>query len=148
MKKLLFCALFLFVLLIFNNNVYSLCVTADTANLRSGPGTNHEKSWQVFKYMPLKKVSKEGNWYKVQDVDGDTHWIYYKLITEKFKCAVIKADQANVRSGPGTQYKKTILSPLYQYESLKVLKTKDSWVNVMYEGGDKGWIFNNLVWIQ
>jgi uncharacterized protein YgiM (DUF1202 family) len=98
--------------------------------------------------MPLKKLAKKGNWYKVQDVDGDIHWIYYKLITSKYKCAVVKVDEANVRSGPGTEYKKTIMSPLYQYESMKVLKTKGPWVNVMYESEDTGWIFKNLLWIQ
>ncbi|MBI4825047.1 MAG: hypothetical protein HY807_01305 [Nitrospirae bacterium] len=130
------------------SDAYSLCVTADTANLRSGPSAKDEISWQVFMYMPLKKISKKGTWFKVEDLEGDTHWIAENLVTEDFKCAVVKVDEANVRSGPGEEYKKTILSPLYQYESLKVLEIKDQWVNVMYESGDTGWILNDLLWIQ
>ena len=148
MKQLPFYAILFLFLIIFSDNAYSLCVTADTANLRSGPGTKHDISWQVFKYMPLKKLSKQGNWYKVQDVDGDTHWIYNNLVTDKYKCAVVNVDEANVRSGPGTKYKKTILSPLFQYESLKVLKTQGPWVNIMYESEDTGWVFKKLLWIQ
>lgn len=130
------------------SNAYSLCVKADTANLRSGPSTKYEISWQVYMYMPLKKISKKDSWYKVEDVDGDTHWIYGNLVTEDIKCAVIKVDEANVRSGPGEEYKKIGLSPLYQYESIKVLKTKGRWANVMYENGDTGWIYDSLLWIQ
>lgn len=150
MKKISFCAIFFFISTSFvlSNNAYSLCVTADTANLRAGPGTKYEISWQVFKYMPLKKLSKQGNWYRVQDFEGDTHWIYNKLVTDKYKCAVVNVDEANVRSGPGTKYKKTILSPLILYESVKILNTKGSWVNAMYESGDTGWIFRKLLWIQ
>jgi uncharacterized protein YgiM (DUF1202 family) len=135
--------------LFFINSTFALCVTADTANLRPGPGTKYDPpSWQVFKYMPLKKLAKKGNWYKVQDIDGDTHWIFNKLVTSKFKCAVVMVDEANIRSGPGDNYKKTILSPLYQYESMKVLETKGDWVKILFESDDTGWIWKNLLWIQ
>lgn len=32
------------------------CIKVSEANLRQGPGTNFEKSWEVFKYMPLQKI--------------------------------------------------------------------------------------------
>lgn len=148
MKKISFIAILCLIFFIMDDNAYSLCVKADTANLRSGPGTKNEISWQVFMYMPLKKISKKGSWYKVEDLEGDTHWIFENLVTDDFKCAVVKVDEANVRSGPGEEFKKTVLSPLYQYESMKVLGTKGNWVNIMYESGDTGWIFDNLLWIQ
>ena len=126
----------------------ALCVKADTANLRSGPGTKYEKTWQVFKYMPLKKISKKGDWYKVKDLDGDTHWIYRRLVTSKYRCAVVKARKANIRKGPGKKYRRTEISPAIKYDSFKVLKVKGSWVHVIDEFGEKGWIFRKLLWIQ
>ncbi len=126
----------------------ALCVDADTANLRSGPGTKYEKTWQVFKYMPLKKISKKGDWYKVKDLDGDTHWIYGRLVTSKYRCAVVKARKANIRKGPGKKYRRTEISPAIKYDSFKVLKTKGKWVKVIDEFGEKGWIFRKLLWIQ
>ncbi len=127
---------------------YALCVSADTANLRRGPGTKYEKTWQVFKYMPLEKVAEKGGWYKVKDVDGDIHWIYGKLVTSKYKCAVVKAKRANIRTGPGKRYRKTSISPAIKYDSFKVLKSGRKWVKVVDEFGEKGWIYKKLLWIR
>jgi len=146
-------AIFAFITIAFltfslNSVANALCVRASEANLRSGPGTNHEKLWEVFKYMPLKRLEKKGIWYKVSDVDGDAYWVYGSLITSKFKCAVVKDEKANVRSGPGTNHKQTSISPALKYYSFKVLKIKGSWVHVQDEYGDKGWIYKPLLWIQ
>ncbi len=148
MKKAVILIGILVVLAISGNVAHALCVSAQEANLRKGPGTKYEKTWAVFKYMPFKKVSKKGSWYKVRDVDGDEHWIYKKLVTDKFKCAVVKVDKANVRSGPGDQFSKIALSPALKYDVFKVDETKSSWVKLVDEFGDTGWIFKKLLWIQ
>ena len=147
MKKRIICPAVLTVIMIFNNYSYALCVNVAEANLRSGPGTKHEKTWEVFKYMPFKKLATQGNWYKVQDVDGDIHWIYKKLVTDKFECAVVKVDKANIRSGPGTKNSENALSPALKYDSFRVIKRQSSWVKVKDEFGDSGWIFRKLLWI-
>lgn len=128
-------------------SVNALCVNVPEANLRSGPGTKYEKTWEVFKYMPFKRLSKRGNWFKVQDVDGDRHWIYRKLVTGKFNCAVVKVDKANIRSGPGTRYREKHFSPALMYDAFKVLTRKGKWVKIVDEFGEKGWIFRKLLWI-
>ncbi len=147
MKNSLILLLVLFSLIFFADLSYALCVSVPDANLRSGPGTKYKKTWEVFKYMPFKKLSKKGNWYRVQDIDGDIHWIYRKLITDKFQCAAVKVEKANIRTGPGTNYSKNALSPSLKYDSYKVLQIKSSWVNVVDEFGDKGWISRKLLWI-
>jgi len=133
---------------VLSSNSYALCVNVAEANLRSGPGTKFEKTWEVFKYMPFNKLSKKGSWYKVKDVDGDVHWVYTKLVTSNFKCAVVKVDKANVRRGPGEKYGKTSMSPALKYDSFKVIKIQSPWVKVIDEFGDSGWIFRKLLWIQ
>lgn len=146
-KALLIIPIFLIFTFIASHG-HALCISVSEANLRSGPGTKYKKTWEVFKYMPFSRVSKKGNWYKVKDVDGDVHWIYRKLVTSKFKCAVVKVKKANVRSGPGTGYSKNALSPALKYDAFKVVKTKSSWVKVVDEFGDTGWIAKQLLWIQ
>lgn len=146
-KRLIFTAVISLIVLV-SGDSYALCINVPEANLRNGPGTKYEKTWEVFKYMPFKRVSKKGNWYKVKDVDGDVHWIYSKLVTSKYKCAVVKVDKANVRSGAGTGYGKNALSPAMKYDSFKVTKIKSSWVKVTDEFGDSGWISKKLLWIQ
>lgn len=126
----------------------ALCVSADTANLRSGSGTNHEKLWEVYRYMPFKQVGRKGPWRKVRDVDGDVYWVHSKLLTGKYKCAVVKSDEANVRTGPGTKYRKARMSPAYRYYSFKVLSVKGQWVKVVNQYRDSGWIYKPLLWVQ
>lgn len=147
MKKVfVICAIFLLIF-IMSGYAKALCVKTPAANLRSGPGTKYEKTWEVFKYMPFKKLRKKGNWYKIRDFEGDIHWIYRNLVTDKFKCAVIKIDKANIRTGPGKRYANAVMSPGLMYHSFKVLKKSGSWVKVIDEFGDSGWIFRKLLWI-
>lgn len=147
MKNIIMFTLSLLVFVMLGNLSYALCVNTSEANLRSGPGTKYEKTWTVFKYMPFKKLEKKGNWYKVEDVDGDRHWIYRKLVTDKFNCAVVKVEKANVRTGPGTPYGKKYAAPSVKYDSYRVLERKGKWVRVRDEFGEEGWIFRKLLWI-
>jgi uncharacterized protein YgiM (DUF1202 family) len=81
-------------------------------------------------------------------VDGDTHWVYDRLVTGDMQCAVVKVDKANVRTGPGTNYAKSPLSPVERYYSFKVLGQKDGWVKVQDEVFNSGWVSSKLLWIR
>lgn len=128
----------------------ALCVKTSKANLRTGPGTGYDVVWEIFRYMPLVKVgvSVSGKWYAVKDVDGDVTWIYRDLVTSRYHCAVVKTETVNVRTGPGTHYRKSPISPAKQYYSFKVEKIKGNWVNIKDEWGGRGWIHRNFLFIQ
>lgn len=149
MKKLFF--VFCIILSIFIlRHANALCINTEKANVRIGPGTNYEVIWEVHKYMPFLKVgvSLSGEWYAVKDVDGDVNWIHKRLLTNKYKCTVVKTDNVNVRTGPGTKYPKSSLSPAKKYYSFKVLKRKGAWIRIKDEWGGIGWIKRNYLWIQ
>lgn len=124
-----------------------LCVDKSEANLRRGPGTKYEKTWEVFQYMPFKRLSKKGKWFRVRDLDGDIHWVYAPLMSDKYRCAVVKNKFANVRTGPGTKYKQTGFSPVLRYYSFRVMKVQGDWVQIKDQDGDSGWIHRPLLWI-
>jgi len=124
------------------------CVTVPEANLRKGPGTNYEKSWEVYKYMPFQKIGQKGDWYQVRDLDGDEHWIHSTLVTNKMRCAAVKVDSANARRGPGTKHETLFATPMAKYYSLKVLEIRGDWVRVEDAESNKGWVYRPLVWIQ
>jgi len=126
----------------------ALCIKVPEANLRQGPGTRYEKSWEVFKYMPLRKLGQRGKWSRVADVDGDTHWVYSGLVTRAMRCAVVKVDKANVRTGPGTQYATSPWGPVEKYYAFKVTGSKGEWVKVQDEVLNDGWVAKRLLWIQ
>jgi SH3-like domain-containing protein len=128
------------------SSAQALCVTSPQANLRAGPGTRYQKTWEVYQYMPLQRIGQRGNWLQVKDVDGDRHWVHRRLVGKRSRCAVVKANTANVRSGPGTTYRQTDWSPIVRYYSLQVVKRSGRWLKVRDEVGNLGWIARSLLW--
>jgi SH3-like domain-containing protein len=141
-----FASLLIIPLLMLAGDAAALCVTSSQANLRSGPGTRYQKTWEVYKFMPLQQIARKGSWYRVKDVDGDRHWIHKSLVSKRIKCAVVKGARANVRTGPGTKYQKAHWSPAETYYSFKTVGTSGRWLKVVDEVGNSGWIANSLVW--
>jgi SH3-like domain-containing protein len=148
--KLLLCLVYSVLFLSAPFCSHALCVKASTANLRSGPGTGYEKIWQVYRFMPLKKVgvSISGDWYAVRDVDGDVNWIHKTLVTGEYHCAIVKSKTVNMRTGPGTNYPRKFSEPASQYNSFRILQTKGAWIKAKDEWNNTGWIHNNYLWID
>lgn len=140
--------LFTLILLFLNSgSAMALCVKSKKVNLRSGPSTKHQKTWEVYQYMPFKLLKTKGKWYQVQDMDGDHHWIHAPLATKDYQCAVIKKNKTNLRKGPGTRYPIVNWSPMDKYFSMKVLKIEKDWVHIKDAYGYTAWIYRPLVWI-
>lgn len=132
------------------SSALALCVRVSKANVRTGPGTNYNVAWQVYMYMPFAKtgLSNDKEWYAVKDVDGDIFWIHKNLVTESYKCAVVKSNKVNVRRGPGTGYGTVKDSPAQKYFSYRVLSTQGNWVRLRDEWGGIGWVRRDFLWIQ
>lgn len=125
------------------NAAERLAVQSKIANIRSGPGTNHKVLWQVEKYHPVHVVQKSGNWYKFKDFEGDTGWIYGKLLAD-IPAVITRKSKCNVRSGPSTKH--GIVFTTEKGVPFRVLKRKGNWIHVAHSDGDKGWIYKPLVW--
>lgn len=133
-------------LLIFAPGLFAaqrMSVAADIANIRSGPGLHYELLWQVEKYHPLSVLATNGKWCRFKDFEGDEGWIYASLL-DKTPSVIVKAPRCNVRTGPGTGY--DIAFTVDKGVPFKVLQTKGQWTQVQHADGDKGWIFNSLIW--
>ena len=80
MKRILIFVIFSVVLFVGEASATRLAVGVNKANIRSGPGKNHEILWSVGKYYPLDTLKKSGNWYKIRDFEGDEGWIFHSLV--------------------------------------------------------------------
>ena len=80
-----------------------LAVAVSVANIRSGPGENHEILWEVEKYYPIDVFKKSGQWYHFRDFEGDEGWIHKSLLG-KIPSVITKKDDCNIRSGPGPSF--------------------------------------------
>lgn len=120
-----------------------LAVSADIANIRSGPGTGYDVIWQVEKYYPIEVVNTSGNWYHFRDFEGDEGWVHQSLV-DKLSTVITVRPKCNVRSGPGIQF--DIVFTVEKGIPFNILKKQGKWINIQHADGDSGWIFRSLVW--
>ena len=120
-----------------------MTVTAPVANIRSGPGTQHDVLWEVEKYHPVFVMESSGSWYHFRDFEGDRGWVHKSLVG-KTPAVITKKDQCNVRSGPNLR--ESILFTVEKGIPFKVVKRKGHWLQVEHADGDRGWIYDSLVW--
>ncbi|MCI5211070.1 MAG: peptide-binding protein, partial [Candidatus Electrothrix sp. ATG2] len=117
-------------------------VVKDGVNLRSGPSTSNEILFQLPAGYPLKVLKRESKWIKVSDYEDDKGWIYASLVAQT-PYLIVRADEGNVRSGPGTNYDK--IGKVVRDVILKKVDTQGKWFKVSHPELT-GWIYNNLVW--
>ena len=120
-----------------------MAIQSDVANIRSGPNLEDAVLWQVEKYYPVIILEKKGVWRRFRDFEGDQGWVHISVLGS-IKSIIIKANQCNVRTGPGTQY--DVAFTVNKGIPFKVLQTKGSWLQVQHADGESGWIHKNLVW--
>ena len=118
-------------------------VSVSVANVRSGPGEHTDILWEVEKYYPLNVFEKSGKWYRFRDFEGDEGWIHKSLVNN-IPTIITKKEKCNIRSGPGTGF--SIVFTVEKGVPFKVIKSQGSWIYIEHADGDKGWIFNSLVW--
>lgn len=125
------------------NAAERMAIVSDIANIRSGPGTEHDILWQVYKNYPIEVIEKQGGWYRFRDFENDIGWIHSSLV-EKVATVITKAPKCNVRSGPGTNH--DIAFTVVDGISFRLLERKGDWLHVRHADGDSGWIYRSLVW--
>ena len=118
-------------------------VTGEIANIRSGPGTKHEVLFQAEKYYPIILLEKKGNWYKIEDFEGDKGWIH-KSLADKIQSVITIKPKCNVRSGPGINYQIAFICE--KGVPFRVIERKGNWIHVRHADGYKGWMHKSLVW--
>jgi SH3-like domain-containing protein len=117
-------------------------VVKDGVNLRSGPTTSHEILFQLPAGYPLKVLEREKKWIKVSDYENDKGWIYASLVSNT-PYVIVKAEEGNVRSGPGTNNEK--IGKVVRDVILRKIGTEGNWFQVRHPELT-GWIYRNLVW--
>jgi SH3-like domain-containing protein len=120
-----------------------LAVTANVANVRSGPGTKYDVIWKIEKYHPIFVILKANPWYQFKDFEGDKGWVHKSLVG-KIKTVITRGDISNIRSGPGTKHK--VLFKVEKGIPFKVITRKNQWIHIQHADGDEGWIHASLVW--
>ncbi len=138
--------LFTFVLPIATVHSEMLSVKGEKVNMRSGPGKSFPVVYEYGKGFPVMVITKKGDWVKVKDFEKDFGWIHKSLLIKKPQMVVKVSSRGkiNIRSGPGTNYKR--VGEAYYGVIFDSLFTKSGWVKVQHETGLTGWVKRDLLW--
>lgn len=115
-------------------------VVKKDANLRKGPGTEHDVVKTVDANTELERTGESDNGWTRVKVDGEELYISSSLIEEKVSVTerigtVVLTGDANLRKGPGTEYD-VIATEEKGTELERTGETWNSWVRVKYNGED------------
>jgi SH3-like domain-containing protein len=58
----------------------TVIVKVRRANIRTGPGTQHDLAFDADKGTPFKVLETKGRWKKIRHADGDEGWIFTSLV--------------------------------------------------------------------
>ena len=143
-KKVVIClSLFLLLLGGTAQAITMVSIKGNNVNMRSGPGEKYAVLWDLGSGFPLKVVDQKGKWYKVEDFEGDSGWVYETLV-DRAPHLIVKRRRVNMRSGPGDGYR--VVGKANYGVVFKTLKVKKGWAKVRHENGLVGWISRSLLW--
>lgn len=123
-------------------------VVKEDANLRKGPGTEHDVVKSAEAATELERTGESDNGWTRVKVDGEELYISNSLIEEKVSITekdgtVVLTGDANLRKGPGTGYD-VIATEEKGTELTRTGEAENGWVRVKYNDGD-AFVHNSLV---
>lgn len=123
-----------------------VCVTVPRATMRAEPSTRSEVTWTVTQNMPLMRLEKKGVWSRVEDLDGEKHWIQSSAISGRVACAVVKSKTARLRKGPAANAPLAEIPIVDKYTPFKRLAGEGEFFEVVDEFGGRYWINEQNIW--
>jgi SH3-like domain-containing protein len=120
-----------------------MSVSVKDANVRAGPGPNHDVLWRVEKYHPIEVFETAGVWLHFRDFEGDVGWIH-KSAVDKTPAVITRQPGCQLRAGPGTD--QPVIGRVDKGVPFKAIRREGRWILVEHADGDKGWIHDSLVW--
>lgn len=112
-------------------------LSSDEVNVRSGPGTRYPIRWvYTRRNLPVEIVDEYGNWRQIRDMDGETGWLHFGLLSGK-RMALIRNAEQTLRHNPD----KNSPAVLIAQPSVigRLLRCTRTWC-YMEVAGHKGWL--------
>lgn len=128
-------------------DIEPVCVVRPKIKLYKGPGKDFAVTWTVPKYMPLLKLAQKGAWFKVQDLEGEVHWVSASNVSRKINCAVVKTKIAKLRRGPGREFPLAELSVVDRYTPFRKVERDGEWIHVRDDYDETYWVHETNVWM-
>ncbi|WP_174729960.1 SH3 domain-containing protein [Mesobacillus harenae] len=123
-------------------------ITADSLNVRKGPGLSYGVNGQVRKGETYNLVKEDGDWVQISLKNGSKGWVAGWFIKKETTVSSIKPSAKNetatittnglrIRKGPGTEFQ--IVGSLNNGQAVQVLEQNENWTKVRFSAGE-GWV--------
>jgi len=113
------------------------------ANIRSDASLMSEVLRTVPSGYPVAVLSKQADWFLVEDFRERKGWVFASLVTEP-RTVIIKVFKGNLRSGPSL--KDDIIDKLDYGTVMSVLDRKGEWLKVSNSEKLTGWLYREIIW--
>ena len=125
--------------------------TGNNVNVRTGPSTSYSRITMVNKGTQFDILGSQNGWYNIRLQNGTVGWMigdYVKVFDgsdngQEETIAQCTGDYVNIRTGPGTSYKR--ITMINRGVKFTVLGSKNGWNNVKLQNGTVGWIIGDYV---
>ncbi len=120
-----------------------VAMSANKANLRTGPGRQYPVAWVYLKRgLPLEIIDEHGAWRKVRDHEGTVGWMLVSLLYGK-RTVMIRGKQRSLRGAPELTAPVTIIADPGVIGEID--QCDGLWCEVVIDG-TSGWIERRHVW--
>ncbi|WP_096153234.1 MULTISPECIES: SH3 domain-containing protein [Bacillus] len=123
-------------------------ITTNSLNVRSEPNTTSTIVGKLQKGNRVSVVNSRNNWYEIShnSIKGWIHQDYTKVVTNSSnsttltskQSATVTASSLNVRDSGSLNGK--VISSLTKGSKVSVLRDVNSWTEIEYNNGKKGWV--------
>jgi SH3-like domain-containing protein len=115
--------------------------------MRVGPSKIYPVIWvYVTRGIPLQIIGKNNEWLQVQDKDGETGWIYYRLLS-KVRTAITTSNNVFLHTHPDNNA--DLVARLMKHVVVLPLSCRSTWCYVTVLNGTtsiKGWVRRQYIW--
>ncbi len=124
-----------------------MSLRSDKVNMRVGPGKMFPILWQYQRRgLPLKILDTHKDWVQLEDEDGESGWVYAKLLSST-RTAMTIADDVVLYRHPDNN--SDVLATIMRHVVVVPSACRPSWcyVSVKFNGDIvKGWIRKINIW--
>ena len=120
-----------------------MTVKSSPANVRRGPGRDHEILWVYSQpLLPVEVIAEHQDWRRIRDWDGDEGWVYQALLTSRRRVIVVGA-AATLLSAPEPQASPVAIAEPGVVADL--VTCSGDWCEID-AGTHDGWVARTAVW--
>lgn len=108
-----------------------------SANVRRGPSLNNRIDWVLrHRGTPLRVLAEYQEWFRVEDVDGESGWVHTKLLSPR-RTILVQQDLLPLRETPSTAA--PMIAKLEAGVILQLGRCQPDWCEGSI-GGYTGWV--------